>query len=200
MTTTVAGNDKDYDCSKWKNPVGFTRTWPENIEFTGDVRAASSCDLTITGDVYITGDLTIGGAARIKVADSVGTTRPVVVVDGTIDVGGSAQLLANSSGTGVQFISFKSNAACGSACTSLTGNALKSTQSYKTVDIGGAANMAGMVFQAYWGLIKVGGSGNVGAAVGQTVDLSGAGTITFGTELATGSKIWTVTSYQQLYN
>jgi hypothetical protein len=57
-----------------------------------------------------------------------------------------------------------------------------------------------MVFQAYWGKATIGGSGNVGAVVGQTVDLSGAGTVTFGTKLSSGSKIWTVTSYQQVYN
>lgn len=199
MTTTGSATATDYNCSQWKNPVGFVRVWPANLRLNGNVDASSSCDLTISGDVYITGNLDIGGAAKIRVADSVGTRRPVVVVDGAIDVGGSTQLIANSSGTGIQFISFKSNAACGSTCTTLSGNALKNTQNYQTVNIGGASNLAGMVFQAYWGRIKVGGSGNVGSAVGQTVDLSGAGTITFGTKLATGSKIWTVTSYQQKY-
>jgi hypothetical protein len=43
------------------------------------------------------------------------------------------------------------------------------------------------------------GSGNVGSAVGQTVDLSGAGTITFGTKLSSGAKTWTITSYQQKF-
>lgn len=200
METSVSAGDRDYDCSKWKNPVGFVRTWPANLQLNGNVRAASSCDLTITGDVYITGDLDIGGAAKIKVADSVGTDRPVVVVDGNIDVGGSGQLIANSSGTGIHFISFNSNASCGSTCTNLTGNELKSTQTYRTIDVGGAANLPGMIFQAYWGEVKIGGSGNLGSAVGQTVNLSGAGTVTFGTSLSSGSKTWTVTSYQQLYD
>lgn len=200
MTTTASGTDANYNCSTWKNPVGFVRTWPANLKLTGNVSASSSCDLTITGDVYITGNLTIGGAAKIKVADSVGSTRPVIVVDGTIDVGGSAQLIANSSGTGIHFISYKSNASCASTCTTITGNELKSTQSYQTVTVGGASNLPGMIFQAYWGKIKIGGSGNLGSAVGQTVDLSGAGTVTFGTELSSGSKTWTISSYQQLYD
>ncbi len=199
MTTTAAGNAINYDCSQWQSPNGFVRTWLANLKLTGNVSNSSSCDLTVTGDVYITGNLTIGGAAKIRVANSVGTKPPVIVVDGTITVAGSAQLIANSSGTGIQFISFKSNASCGSACTSLSGNALKTTQSLTTVDVGGAANLAGMVFQSYWGTIKVGGSGVLGAAVGQTVDLSGAGTITFGTKLSSGSKTWTITSYQQVY-
>jgi len=200
MTSSESASDRDFDCSKYKNPVGFTRTWPANLQLNGNVKAASSCDLTITGDVYITGDLTIGGAAKIKVADSVGTDRPVVVVDGNIDVGGSGQLIANASGTGVQFISFKSSASCSPSCTNLTGNDLKQTQDLLTVDVGGAANLPGMVFQAYWGRVKIGGSGSVGAAIGQTVDLRGAGTVTFGTKLSSGSKTWTVTSYQQVFD
>jgi len=199
MTTTSAANNITYDCSQWQSPNGFVRTWPANIKFTGNVSATSSCDLTITGDVYITGNLNIGGAAKIKVANSVGTTRPIIIVDGTITTGGSAQLIANSSGTGIHFISFKTNAACNPNCTTLTGTALKTSQSLLTVDVGGAANLPGMVFQSYWGTVKVGGSGTVGAAVGQTVDLSGAGTVTFGTKLSSGAKTWTITSYQQKY-
>lgn len=199
MTTTSAGNNITYNCSQWQSPNGFVRTWPANIKFTGNVSASSSCDLTISGDVYITGNLDIGGAAKIKVANSVGTTRPKIVVDGTITSAGSAQLIANSSGTGIHFISFKTNAACNPNCTSLTGTALKASQSLLTVDVGGAANLPGMVFQSYWGKVKVGGSGTVGAAIGQTVDLSGAGTVTFGTKLSSGAKTWTITSYQQKY-
>ena len=200
VTTTKASTDSTINCSTWQNPVGFVRTWPANLKITGDVNASSSCDLTVTGNVYITGNLTIGGAAKIRVADSVGTTRPVVIVDGTITTGGSASFISNSSGTGIEFISFKSPASCSPSCTSLSGNDLKTSQGTTTVTVGGAANMAGMVFDSYWGKIVVTGSGNLGSAIGQTVDLSGAGTVTFGTSLSSGARTWTITSYQQVAN
>jgi hypothetical protein len=200
VTTTTAGNNINYDCSRWKNPGGFARTWPANIKLTGNVNWTSSCDLTITGDAYITGNLNIGGSAKIKVADSVGTDRPVVLVDGTITTGGSAQMIANSSGTGIHFISFKASASCNPNCTTLSGNDLKTSQNQTTVNVGGAANLPGMIFQAYWGKIIIGGSGNIGSAIGQTVDLSGAGTVTFGTSLSSGAKTWTITSYQDKFN
>lgn len=199
MATTVNANDINYNCSQWRNPDGFTRTWPENIRLEGNVNAGSSCDLTITGDVYITGNLDIGGAATIRVADSVGTNRPVVVVDGTINSAGSGQLIANSSGTGIHFISFRSNAPCNPNCTTLTGTELKNSQNLQTVNVGGAANLPGMIFHSHWGRVRVAGSGNVGAAVGQTVDLSGAGTVTFGTQLSSGARSWTISSYQRIY-
>lgn len=195
VSTTASGNDNNYVC----NSSPFNRTWPANLKLTGNVNIASSCKLVIKGNVYITGNLTIGGASRITVDNSVGTTRPVVMVDGTIDVGGSAQLIANSSGTGIEFISFKSSASCSPNCTSLSGNDLKTSSGTQTVSIGGAASLPGMVFDAYWGKIKVAGSGNVGSAIGQTVDMSGAGTVTFGTTLSSGARTWTISSYQELY-
>lgn len=198
VTTTKASTDTTIDCTKWVNGIGFTRTWPANLKITGNVNIASSCDLTITGNVYITGTLTVGGAAKIRVADSLGTTRPVIISDGTMNFGGSGSMIANSSGTGIQFISFKSSASCSPSCTSLSGNDLKTSQNLQTVTVGGAANLAGFIFDAYWGKISVAGSGNVGAAIGQTVDMSGAGTVTFGTGIAAGSRTWTITTYQEV--
>ncbi|HEY1063763.1 MAG TPA: hypothetical protein VGE30_00515 [Candidatus Saccharimonadales bacterium] len=195
MTTTASGSDNTYVCNQWP----FNRVWPAGLRLNGDVNIASSCKLTIKGNVYITGNLTIGGAAVIKVDDTVGTTRPVIVADGKITVGGSAAITANTSGTGAEFISFASNAACGSTCTSITGTALKNTSTYETINVGGAVSVPGVVFNAYWGKATIAGSGNVGSAVGQTVDLSGAGTVTFGTKLSSGVSTWTITSYQIKY-
>jgi Tfp pilus assembly protein PilX len=195
VTTTAAGNSNTYVCNSWP----FDRTWTNNLKLTGNVSVGSSCNITLKGNVYITGNLDLGGASRITVDNSVGGTRPVIIVDGTITVGGSAQLVANSSGTGIQFISFKSSGSCNPNCTSLSGNDLKISSTTQTVSVGGAANLPGMIFQAYWGKIVIGGSGNIGAAAGQTIDMSGAGTITFGTTLSSGNRTWTISSYQAKY-
>ncbi len=196
MSTVATPSNIIYDCSSWKNPEGFVRTWPANIRMNGNVSWSSSCDLTITGDVYITGNLDIGGSARIRIANSLGTTRPVIVVDGTINVAGSSQLIPNSSGTAAHFISFRSSAACTPSCATVTGNDLYNSQNLTTVNVAGAGNYPGTVFQAYWSKVILGGSGNMGSAIGQTIDLSGAGNIVFGTTLSSGTSTWTVRSYQ----
>lgn len=196
MTTTGSGTSNTYVCNSWP----FTRNWPANLRLTGNVTIGGSCDVTINGDVYIEGNLTINGAARVRVANGVGNDRPVVVADGNITVGGSAQIIANTSGTGAHFISFRTNAACNPNCASLTGTPLKNSQTLETVNVGGAANLPGMIFQSYWGKVTLNGSGNVGAAAGQTIDMSGAGTVTFGTTLSSGQRSWTITSYQQDFN
>lgn len=196
MTTTAPANSNTYVCNNWP----FNRTWPANLRLNGNANVASSCNVVITGDTYITGNLDIGGAARITIAESVGTDRPVIVVDGNITLGGSAQIIANSQGTGAHFISFRSNASCNPNCTSLSGTELRTSQTLQTVTVGGAVNLPGMIFQSYWGTVRLGGSGNVGAAAGQRIDMSGAGTITFGTALSSGESTWTITSYKQNYD
>lgn len=195
VVTTGAGSSNTYTCQSWP----FDRTWPAKLKLTGNVSVDGSCNVVIKGDTYITGNLDIGGAAKITVDNSVGTVRPKIVVDGKITVGGPGQIIANSSGTGLHFISTKSNASCASECTTITGAQLKATQSLETINIGGGVNLPGMIFQAYWGKVAIGGSGLIGSAVGQTVEMSGAGNVTFGTKLSSGAKTWTVTSYQQKY-
>ncbi|HVV66907.1 MAG TPA: pilus assembly PilX N-terminal domain-containing protein [Candidatus Saccharimonadales bacterium] len=201
VTTTKASNDSSVDCTQYlNNGQGFNRTWPANLEITGNIDIGSSCNLVITGNVYITGNLTIDGAAKITVANSVGTTRPVILVDGTINVGGSAQVVANSSGTGLELISFCSKTSSRANCTdpsTLTGTALQASSAISTVTVGGAAKVPGVIFDAYWGKVTLGGSGNMGSAIGQTIDMSGAGTITFGTTLSSGARTWTISSYQE---
>lgn len=189
-----ASTNPTYTCASSQ-----TKTWPANLRLNGNVTIGGSCTLTISGDVYITGDLTIQGSARIKVAEGL-TTPPVVVVDGKISSGGSGALIANPEGTGFRFISFKSAAACAASCTNLAGNDLYNSQNLETIKVDGSASLAGMTFQAYWGKVSIGGSGNIGSVIGQTVDLSGSGTIVFGLSLSSGISTWTIRSYQQLYD
>lgn len=206
MTTTQSGTAQAYNCSSWWSgggPTGFARTWPANITLTGNVSWSSSCDLTITGNAYITGNLTIGGSARIRIADSLGTTRPVVIVDGTITTsGGSSSVIPNSSGTGLHLISFRGPASCTPTCTDaqMTGNTLRNHVNTTTVDVGGGNSYPGTIFHSYWGKVRIAGSGNMGSAVGQTIQLDGGSAITFGTDLGTSTdSTWTVRSYQYDY-
>lgn len=196
VTTTGAGNSNTYVCNSWP----FDRTWPANLRLNGNVTINGSCNIVVNGDVYITGNLSIGGAATITVANSVGATRPNIIVDGTISLGGSARILANNQGTGARFISFRSSASCNPSCTDVTGNDLYTSMNTTTVTVGGAVNLPGMIFQAYWGRIILTGSGNLGSAIGQTVDMSGAGTVLFGTALSSGTTSWSVTGYQRLFD
>lgn len=192
VTTTASGTSGSYACSG-----SNTVTLPPNVDLTGStVNWGGSCTYIISGNVYIPGNLSIGGSAQIKVASSVGS-RPIIAVDGTLNVGGSASMIANSNGVGLDYVSFKNST--GDPSATPTGTNLYKSQSQQNVSVGGSVNLPGMIFDAYWSEIVIAGSGNVGGAAGQTVNMSGAGTITFGTKLSTGSQTWTITSYQQRY-
>lgn len=193
VTSTYANNSSLADCTNG-NP--HTRSWPANMRITGNVSVASNCEVTINGNVYITGNLTTGGSAKIKVANGL-TTPPVVLVDGSIDIGGSSTVVTNATGVGAKFVSFKGSGSCNLAAT-CSGTDLKTSQGVTTVNVGGGVNMPGIIFQSYWGKIVIAGSGNIGAAAGQTVDMNGSGTVTFGTALSSGERSWTISSYQRL--
>jgi Tfp pilus assembly protein PilX len=193
VASTSTSNTTPYKCNG-----SNTIVYPANLELTGNVNMGSGCTYYIKGNIYITGNLTINGSARVYVDDSLGSTRPTVLVDGTIDVGGSASIIPNSANTSAYLISWASNAACGSSCTTITGAALKNTSTYKTVTVEGGASVPGGIFQAYWGEVYISGSGNIGSAAGLTVDLQG-GSLTFGTILSSGVSTWTMSSYQILY-
>jgi len=192
ITDTESGTSGSYACSGNK-----TIALPANVELTGTtVSWGNSCTITVSGNIYIPGNLSIGGAVSIKTADSLGNTRPVVVVDGTINVAGSASMAANGSGAGIDFVSFKNST--GDPAATPTGTNLYNSQTMQNVTVGGAANSAGMIFDAYWSEVLLNGSGHIGAAAGQTVSLNGAGTVIFGTTLSSGTQTWAITSYQQL--
>jgi len=196
VVTTAASTNSAYTCANSDN-----KSWPtQSLKLTGNVNLGGSCRLLLRGNVYITGNLDLGGAAQVTIDDSLGTTRPVIMVDGTITTGGSSKIIANRSGIGAHLVSFKSTAACNPDCSDVTGTDLKNSQQLETVKIGGSASMPGMIFQSHWGKLTLGGSGNMGAALGQTIDMTGSGTVTFGTILSSGSRSWTVTSYQQIFD
>ncbi len=194
VTTTTSGSNA---CST--SP--YNGTWPANLEFTGNVTINNNCSLVVTGNVYITGNLKIDGSASITVADSLGTTQPVIMVDGTITVSGSSSLITNSSGTGIKFISFDSTNDCTTGttsatyCPTLSGNDLYYSQQLNTITVSGGIDIPGMVFDAYFSEVTLSGSGIMGAATGQTVNLQGSGAVVFGTALASDTEIWTITSY-----
>lgn len=200
MTTVGSMSSSTYNCNNWVSGIEFTRTWPANLRLNGDVSIGSSCNLTITGDVYITGNLTVGGGSTIRIADSVGTTIPKIVVDGTVNLGSGGKILANSSGTSAQIISYRSTASCSPNCANVTGTDLYNSRNQQNVTVDGGGSFPGLAVWAYWSKAKINGAGIVGAVTGQTIDMEGAGNVTFGTSLGSGTTTWTIRSYQRVFD
>ncbi len=199
MTTTGNASDNTYNCSNWIPVLEFKRTWPANLRLNGNVNINSSCDLTITGDVYITGNLVMGGGSTVRIADSLGTTVPRIVVDGTITLGSGSKVYANSEGTSAQIITYKSTAACSPSCANVTGTDLYNSQNQQNLLVNGGGSFPGLGVWAYWSKAKISEGGIIGSVIAQTIDMSGAGNVTFGTTLSSGTTTWTIRSYQRTF-
>jgi Tfp pilus assembly protein PilX len=199
VTTTGSASSGSYACTGSNK----TFTWPANLELTGNVTIGKGCNVTVDGNVYITGSLSIGSSATMTVANSAGKTAPVIITDGQISVGGSVTMNENTSGVGMEFISFLSANSCTTSttsyCATITGQDLYNSQTTTNVSVTSSVNLPGMIFDAYWSECYLGGSGVMGAAAGQTVDIKGSGSVVFGTQLSSGSETWTITSYQPYY-
>jgi hypothetical protein len=86
---------------------GGTEIWGgtsgEGEKIKGDVIVSNKCTVEIRGPVWITGSLNMRNQGKIVVADSLGTTRPDIMIDGQdgLEMNQSSEFVQNSSGTNV---------------------------------------------------------------------------------------------------
>ena len=53
------------------------------------------------------------------------------------------------------------------------------------------------IFYAYWSQVSLNNGGQIGALIGQTINLSNNGTITFGASINSSSVTWVVNGYRK---
>lgn len=193
VTTTITGTAAS--CSSG------TQTWAANTKITGDVSITNSCRVTVAGNVWITGNLSVKNTTQMIVADALGATRPNIMVDG--DSGASfkdsSKLVSNASGTGFEVYSFWANAACSPDCTTLTGINLYNSRNTATITLNNSAQGPQSIFYAYWSKVLVQNSGQLGALVGQTIELQNSGTIAFGSTTPSGNVYWVANGYRRSF-
>lgn len=180
-------------------------TWPANVKITGSVALGNNCTVTLTGSVWITGSLSPSNNVKIKVADSLGSTQPVIMIDGSsgFTTGNNNTIVPNASGTGIELVTFWSAGSCSPNCTSLTGTDLYNSQSQTTINLSNNFSANNSVFIAQWSKLVVSNNGGLGAVGGQTVSLSSNAVINF-TSSVPGSDnrvtTWVKRSYERVYN
>lgn len=194
VTTTITGAAASCSHSQ-------TRTWAANTKITGDVTISNSCVVTVLGDVWITGEFEMKNSTRMIVDNSLGATRPTIMVDSAdgAEFSNSSKLVSNSSSTGFQVISYYSRASCSPNCANVTGTDLYNSRNDITVKLDNSAEGPNSVFYAKWTRVQIANSGQIGALVGQTVELKNSSTITFGTSIGTGTTYWIIDGYQRNY-
>jgi hypothetical protein len=193
VANTISGG---FNCSS-----NTTQTWAANTKVDGDVTIGNKCRVIIEGNVWITGSLSMTNQSQLVVSDSLGATKPVLMVDGPTGAtfNQSASLVSNSSGTGLEVITFYSKAACSPDCSAVTGTDLDNSRSVVTINLQQTASGPNTIFYAYWTEVDIGNSGQLGALIGQTILLENSGTITFTTSAGVGTSSWVVSGYRQSF-
>ncbi|MEK7603157.1 MAG: hypothetical protein AAB459_02865 [Patescibacteria group bacterium] len=178
-----------------------TRTWAANTKITGDVSVSNNCIVTVLGDVWITGEFEMKNSTQMIVDNSLGTTRPSIMVDDPdgAEFSNSAKLVSNSSSTGFQVIAYYSRASCSPDCADVTGVDLYNSRNDITVKLDNSAEGPNSIFYSKWTRVQIANSGQIGALVGQTVELKNSSTITFGTSIGTGSTYWIIDGYRRSF-
>lgn len=177
-----------------------TKSWAANLKITGNVSVSNSCKVTVNGNVWITGKLTVSNSAQLIVSNSLGATRPVIMIDGDdAKFSNSALLKSNGSNTGFQVIAYKSDASCSPDCANVTGSDLFNSQNDVRIELSNSASGPESIFYAKWTKVLVTNSGQLGALVGQTVELSNSGTITFGSSVGAGTSFWIIDGYRRSF-
>lgn len=188
--------------ASWANcSSNITRTWVSNLKITGDVTISGQCKVIVSGNVWITGKLTLQNSGQLIVADAAGATQPSIMVDGSkVELRNGALLKSNSSNTGFQVINYWSKATCSPDCSSITGAELFDSSDELTIELQNSASGPQSVFYSRWSKVTLSNSGQVGALVGQTVELKNSGTITFGSATYVGGEqFWVIDKYRRSF-
>ena len=152
-----------------------SKTWGANIKITGNVALGNNCTITITGKVWITGNLTFGSNSTIQISNSLGTNRPVIMIDGAsgLVTGNNTRILSNNVSTGAEVVTMwwntntatNGNFNCGGIadlldCTSVTGLALSTSQATTTINLSNNANASGTIFRTLWSRAIISNNGS----------------------------------------
>jgi hypothetical protein len=205
VATTLPSTDSSIACGN-----NQSKSWPANVKITGNITTGNNCTVTINGNTWVTGNVTMGNGAKFIIANSLGSTQPTFMVDGgnTSGTGGfrfgnNSQITPNSTGTGLQVISFWSNSGCSPDCNSLTGTGLYNSQNVLTIDLSNNGSASNSILWSRWTKVRVSNNGAIGAVTGQTVELGNNAVINF-TASVPGSDnrvtTWVKRGYMRVYN
>jgi hypothetical protein len=179
--------------------------WPANVKITGNVTTPNNCTVKINGNVWITGSLIPGNNGKLAVQNGLGTTVPDIVIDGSggLTLSNNATVVTNSSGAGIEFLTFWSAAACSPDCSSVTGTDLYTSQATQTINLANNGAAPASVLYAYWSKATVSNNGAIGAVAGQTVQLSNNAVINFTSSIPGSDNrvtTWVKRGYMRVYN
>lgn len=212
VVSTYASNNATVACGN-----NQTKTWPAKSKITGNISLGNGCTVNVVGDVWVTGNITFGNNSKIVISNSLGTTRPIIMIDGSAGLvtGNNSLITPNSFGTGAEFITTwwntntatNGNFTCGGIvdrldCTAVTGLALSTSQNATTINLSNNANASNTVFRTLWSKAVISNNGALGAVAGQTIELGNNAVINFTASIAGSDNLnvtWVKRGYLRVF-
>lgn len=212
MQAGYAPNNAAVSCGNNVN-----KTWGANIKISGNIALGNNCTVTVTGNVWITGNITFGNNSTIQISNTLGATRPVIMIDGSagLSTGNNTRILPNNVGTGAEVVTMwwntntatNGNFNCGGIadlleCAAVTGLALSTSQATTTINLSNNANASGTVFRTLWSRAVISNNGALGAVAGQTIQLGNNAVINFTASIAGSDNLvttWVKRGYLRVY-
>lgn len=191
--------------------------WPANIKIIGDIALPNNCTVTINGNVWVTGKFTTGNGSIIKISNSLGNTRPVIMIDGKdgLVFSNNAAVAPNSLGNGVEFVTAWWNTdtntnggfSCGGIadpldCINVIGLALYTSQNIKTIEYSNNATAPNSILRSLWSKTYIANNGQLGAVSGQTIELGNNAIINFSSYVPGSDNLivtWAKRGYIRIY-
>lgn len=178
------------------------KTWVANTKITGNVTVSNTCTVTVSGDVWISGNFSLSNSAKLVVAEGL-TEPPVVMIDGSsgLSAANNSDLKSNSGSVGFRVITYYSEASCSPDCADVTGSDLFDSRDHVTISLGNNSQGAETEFYSRWTRVTINNAGNIGALIGQTVELTNSSSITFGSSISGfgGISAWVLKSYKRVF-
>ncbi len=200
VTTTVAPSSSTVSCG-----INGTKSWPANVKITGDISLGNNCTVTLSGNAWVTGSITLGNNAKFVVADSLGLTRPTMMIDGQYGIvfGNNNSITQNTSATGAYLLTYWCGSSCSPDSASVTGVPLAAAQTILTIDLSNNSSAPGSILYARWSKLRIANNGSIGAVAGQTVELGNNAVINFTASVPGSTNLtqtWVKRGYLRVFN
>jgi len=173
--------------SNWSGSILGPRKINGNLTVT-------SGPLMVTGTIWVTGNIIVNSGGTVKLAPSLGANSAVLVADGYISIYGGGQF--QGSGVANSYPIVVSTSACP--------NATPCGPNNSAISLSGGAGA--VVLTAIYGKVNIIGGSGARSVTGDSIYISGGGTITYDTGLVSPSfssgpaGSWNISSWKELEN
>ncbi|MFH1455080.1 MAG: choice-of-anchor R domain-containing protein [bacterium] len=176
----------------------FNVDWDGDIlgprKITGNLTVNGGGTLMITGTVWVQGYIVVTGGGKIKISPSLGGNSAIILSDKYVNVDGGAQF--EGSGTAGSYPVVVSTSICPNATPCATNNS--------AISLSGGSGA--VVLTAPYGKVNINGGSGARSVCGDSIYISGGGSVTYETGLANlsfssgPSGGWNISGWKELEN